>query len=51
MALLVDYLIQDRSLRGSIAKTVSTTQMLNRLGAHYGLHVHETPVGSTISAI
>ena len=45
MALLVDYLIQERSLHGSIAKTVSTTQMLNRLGAHYGLHVHETPVG------
>jgi len=45
MALLVDYLIQERSLRGSIAKTVSTTQMLNRLAAHYGLHVHETPVG------
>ncbi len=45
MALLVDYLIQERSLRGSIAKTVSTTQMLNRLAAHYGLHIHETPVG------
>ena len=45
MALLVDYLIQERSLRGSIAKSVSTTQMLNRLAAHYGLHIHETPVG------
>ena len=45
MALLVDYLIQEKALRGSIAKTVSTTQMLNRLAAHYGLHVHETPVG------
>ena len=45
MALLVDYLIQERALRGSIAKTVSTTQMLNRLAAHYGLDVHETPVG------
>ncbi len=45
MALLVDYLIQERALRGSIAKTVSTTQMLNRLAEHHGLHVHETPVG------
>lgn len=45
MALLVDYLIQERNLRGSIVKTVSTTQMLNQLADHYGLQVHETPVG------
>jgi phosphomannomutase len=32
-------------LRGSIVKTVSTTQMLNRLAARYGLAIYETPVG------
>jgi alpha-D-glucose phosphate-specific phosphoglucomutase len=45
MALLMAYLIEDRGLRGSVVKTVSTTQMLNRLADHYGLTVHETPVG------
>ncbi len=45
MALLLDYLVNDRGLRGSVVKTVSTTQMLNRLAERYGLPVHETPVG------
>ncbi|MFZ1752664.1 MAG: phosphoglucomutase/phosphomannomutase family protein [Caldilineaceae bacterium] len=45
MALLVEHLVQDRGLRGSVVKTVSTTQMLNRLAEHYGLSLHETPVG------
>lgn len=45
MSLLVDYLVNDRGMRGSIVKTVSTTQMLNRLAARYNLPIHETPVG------
>ncbi len=45
MALLLDYLVKDRHLTGSVVKTVSTTQMLNRLADRYGLKVHETPVG------
>ena len=45
MALLLDYLVHDRGLRGSVVKTVSTTQMLNRLAERYQLPVHETPVG------
>ncbi len=45
MALLVEYLVHDRGLRGSIVKTVSTTQMLNRLAERYDLPIHETPVG------
>jgi alpha-D-glucose phosphate-specific phosphoglucomutase len=45
MALLVEHLVHNRQLRGSIVKTVSTTQMLNRLAARYDLAVHETPVG------
>jgi len=31
MALLLEHLVHDRGLRGSVVKTVSTTQMLNRL--------------------
>jgi alpha-D-glucose phosphate-specific phosphoglucomutase len=45
MALLLDYLVNDRGLRGRVVKTVSTTQMLNRLATRYALPIHETPVG------
>ena len=50
MSLLVEYLVHQRQMRGSIVKTVSTTQMLNRLGQRYGLAVHETPVGFNVIA-
>jgi alpha-D-glucose phosphate-specific phosphoglucomutase len=45
LALAVQYLVQQRGWRGKIVKTISTTQMINRLGAAYGLEVIETPVG------
>ena len=34
-----------KGLRGPVTKTVSTTQMLNRIAADYGIEVLETPVG------
>lgn len=45
MALLLEHLVQNRGLYGSVVKTVSTTQMLNLLAKRYNLTVHETPVG------
>ena len=45
MTLVLRYLVEHRHMRGSVVKTVSTTQMLNRLASEYGLPVHETPVG------
>ncbi len=45
MTLALKYLVETRGLRGAVVKTVSTTQMLNRLAAKYGLPLHETPVG------
>lgn len=45
LALLVRYLYEHRGLRGDIVKTFSTTHMLERMGAHYGLRVHTTPIG------
>jgi phosphomannomutase len=45
LALSVKYLVERRGWRGKIIKTISTSQMLNRLGARYGLEVIETPVG------
>jgi phosphomannomutase len=45
MALALRYLVEKRGWRGKVVKTVSTTQMINRLAAKYGLEVFETPVG------
>lgn len=45
MTLALRYLVEQREQRGSVVKTVSTTQMLNRLAGKYGLPLHETPVG------
>lgn len=44
-ALLGYYFLEVRGDRGPIVKTVSTTKMLNKLGALYGVPVHETGVG------
>lgn len=45
MALALRYLVEKRGWRGSVVRTVSTTRMIDRLAEHYGLVVHETPVG------
>ncbi|MCD4686905.1 MAG: phosphoglucomutase/phosphomannomutase family protein [Anaerolineae bacterium] len=45
MSLAARYLAERRGWTGAIVKTVSTTMMINRIGARYGLPVHETPVG------
>ena len=45
MALALKYLVEKRGLTGAIVKTVSTTQMINRLARKYDLEVIETPVG------
>jgi alpha-D-glucose phosphate-specific phosphoglucomutase len=44
-ALLAYYLLEYLGLRGPIVKTLSTTSMLDKLGAAYGVPVHETGVG------
>jgi len=45
LALTLRYLVERRGWRGKVIKTVSTTQMLDRLAARYGLEIVETPVG------
>jgi phosphoglucomutase len=45
IALLIPYLVETRHLQGSIVRTVATTHLIDRLAAHFGLTVHETPVG------
>jgi alpha-D-glucose phosphate-specific phosphoglucomutase len=45
LALCLKYLYEKRKQTGKVVKTVSTTQMLNRLAEAYGLTLIETPVG------
>ncbi len=44
-ALLTYYLLEARGERGAIVKSVTTTQMVEKLGEIYGVPVHETQVG------
>ena len=43
--LLMYYLAEHRGLRDAVAISVNNTSMAARLGAHFGIEVHETPVG------
>lgn len=45
LALLVRYLHKTCGLSGDIVKTFSTTHMLDKMGAAYGLTVQTTPIG------
>ncbi len=43
--LLMYYLAEHRGLRDPVVISVNNTSMAARLGEHYGITVHETPVG------
>ncbi len=43
--LLMYYLAEHRGLRQPVVKSVNETSMAERLGAQFGIAVHETPVG------
>ena len=45
LSLLAKYLHQERGLSGSIVKTFSTTHMLDKMAAAYGLPIETTPIG------
>jgi phosphomannomutase len=45
MALALQYLIEERGLRGPVVRTVSTTMMIDRITKKYSLPLYETPVG------
>jgi alpha-D-glucose phosphate-specific phosphoglucomutase len=44
-ALALRYLVEERGWGGKVVKSVSTTRMVDRLAARYGLPLVETPVG------
>jgi phosphoglucomutase len=45
IALLFDYLVQSRGWKNGVGKSVATTNLINVLAQHYGIELHETPVG------
>lgn len=45
IALSLRYLVEKRGWRGAVVRTVSTSRMVDRLAARYGLPLYETPVG------
>ncbi len=45
IALLFDYLVETRGWKNGVAKSVSTTKMINALADHHKVELHETPVG------
>jgi alpha-D-glucose phosphate-specific phosphoglucomutase len=44
-AVLVKHLAEQRKWTGDIVKTLSTTQLINKLAAKYGRKLFETPIG------
>ncbi|MBI4126503.1 MAG: phosphoglucomutase/phosphomannomutase family protein [Deltaproteobacteria bacterium] len=44
-SLLIKHAVENKKLTGTIIKSISTTQMIDRLGKKYGCNVVTTPVG------
>ena len=44
-AVLLKHLVEQRHWTGAVVKTVSVTQMIDKLCQKYGLTLHETPIG------
>jgi phosphoglucomutase len=45
IALLFDYLVESRSWKNGVGKSVATTNLINALARHHNVELHETPVG------
>jgi alpha-D-glucose phosphate-specific phosphoglucomutase len=43
--LLFIHLVEDKLMRGDLARTISATTILDRIAKRYNLGIHETPVG------
>jgi alpha-D-glucose phosphate-specific phosphoglucomutase len=44
-AVLLKHLAEERKWSGDVVKTLSTTQLINKLSAKYGRKLYETPIG------
>ncbi|SNB46174.1 phosphoglucomutase/phosphomannomutase family protein [Geobacter sp. DSM 9736] len=45
IALLFDYLVRVRGMKGGVARSVATSHLVDAVAHHHGIEIHETPVG------
>lgn len=45
LAMLLDYLVKVKGWRGGVARSITTTTLLDRIAAKYGLPLYQTKVG------
>lgn len=45
LSLILDYLVTTKGWRGGVARSVSTTHLIDRIARNYGLTLYKTPVG------
>ena len=45
LAMLLDYLVRVKGWRGGVARSITTTTLLDRIAAKYGLPLYQTKVG------
>jgi phosphoglucomutase len=45
LAMLLDYLVRVKGWRGGVARSITTTHLLDRIAARYGLPLYKTKVG------
>ena len=45
IAILFKHLVKNKGKKGSVVKTVATSQMIDKIGERYDVKIHETPVG------
>jgi phosphomannomutase len=45
MALLMLYLVEKRGMKGDVVRSLTSTSMVDKLGEHFGIKVHELKVG------
>lgn len=45
LALLFDYMIRCKGMKGNAARSVATSQLIDAVAKHHGVEVFETPVG------
>lgn len=45
IALLLDYLVRVKGMRGGVARSVATSHLIDAVAAKHGIELHETPVG------
>ncbi|MCX7983807.1 MAG: phosphoglucomutase/phosphomannomutase family protein [Bacteroidetes bacterium] len=44
-AVLLKYLVEEKQLKGEVAKSISVSQLITKMCTKYGLTLYETPVG------